>query len=83
MGFLNSMRYYVPPTEIEAGIFLLRCQDSHYFLDTRLECLEGLRYVDLLAISKKVKVSARRRSTKERMRSEIRRYITFEIPEDT
>jgi hypothetical protein len=73
--------YYVPPTDIEADTFLLRCQDSNYFLDTQLECLEALRYVDLLAICKKIKVRSRRRSTKERMVSEIRRYITFEIPE--
>jgi hypothetical protein len=74
--------YYIPPTDIEANTFLLRCQDSHYFLDTQLESLEALRFIDLLAICKKVKVLARRRGTKELMISEIRRYITFEIPED-
>jgi hypothetical protein len=74
--------YYVPPTDIEANTFLLRCQDSHYFLDTQLESLDALRFVDLLAISKKVKVLARRRYSKESMISEIKRYITFEIPED-
>lgn len=74
--------YYIPPTDIENNTFLLRCRDSHYFLDTQLESLDALRFVDLLAISQKVKVLARRRSTKERMASEIRRYITFEIPED-
>ena len=76
------MYYYIPPTDIEANTFLLRCQDSHYFLDTQLESLEALRFIDLLAICKKVKVLARRRGTKELMISEIRRYITFEIPED-
>ena len=74
--------YYVPPTDIEANTFLLRCRDSHYFLDTQLESLDALRFVDLLAICKKVKVLARKRGTKELMISEIRRYITFEIPED-
>jgi hypothetical protein len=74
--------YYIPPTDIEANTFLLRCQDSHYFLDTQLESLDALRFIDLLAICKKVKVLARRRNTKELMISEIRRYITFEIPED-
>lgn len=73
--------YYIPPTDIEADTFLLRCRDSHYFLDIRLQTLESLRFVDLVAICQKVKVRARRRSTKERMASEIRRYITFEIPE--
>ena len=72
----------MPPTDIEANTFLLRCQDSHYFLDTQLESLDALRFVDLLAISKKVKVLARRRYSKESMISEIKRYITFEIPED-
>ena len=75
------MYYYIPPTDIEADTFLLRCRDSHYFLDTQLESLDALRFIDLLAICKKVKVLARRRGTKRRMVSEIRRYITFEIPE--
>jgi len=74
--------YYVPPTDIEADTFLLRCRDSHYFLDTQLESLEGLRFVDLVAICQKVKVRARRRGTKQQMISEIKRYITFEIPEE-
>ena len=73
--------YYIPPRDIENNTFLLRCRDSHYFLDTQLESLDALRFVDLVAICQKVKVLARRRSTKERMASEIRRYITFEIPE--
>ena len=76
------MYYYVPPTDIEADTFLLRCQHSHYFLDTQLESLDALRFVDLLAICQKVKVLTRRRHTKESMISEIKRYITFEIPED-
>lgn len=74
--------YYIPPTDIDADTFLLRCRGSHYFLDTRLESLEALRFIDLVAICQKVKVRARRRGTKELMISEIRRYITFEIPEE-
>ena len=74
--------YYVPPTDIEANTFLLRCNNSEYFLDTQLESLDALRFIDLLAICKKVKVLTRRRGTKQLMISEIKRYITFEIPED-
>ena len=80
---INSMPYYyVPPTDIEANTFLLRCQGSHYFLDTQLESLDALRFVDLRNICQKVKVRARRRGTKELMISEIKGNIIFEIPED-
>ena len=79
---LSVFMYYVPQTDIENNTFLLRCRDSHYFLDTPLEMLEALRFVDLVAICKKVKVLTRRRGTKQLMISEIKRYITFEIPED-
>lgn len=76
------MYYYVPPTDIEANTFLLRCQDAHYFLDTQLESLHDLLFADLRIICKQVKVRARRRGTKEQMISEIKINIIFEIPED-
>ena len=46
-------------------------------LDTELTILNNLKFAELYKICQEVKVRARRRSTKERMISEIQRYITF------
>ena len=74
--------YYIPPNQITNNTFLLRCNDSAYILDTDLRTLETLNFKDLQKISQKVKVLARRRSTKESMISEIEYMIVFEIPEE-
>lgn len=74
--------YYVPPNQIRDQTFLLQCNDSAYILDTNLNTLETLTFKDLQKISQKVKVLARRRSTKELMISEIQGQIVFEIPEE-
>jgi hypothetical protein len=73
--------YYIPEQDIVNNTFILRCNNSDYFLDTELESLNTLNFSELLKISQKIKVFARRRRTKQRMISEIKRIITFEIPD--
>jgi len=73
--------YYVHPTEITNNTFILTCKDSEFILDRNLAALETLSFKELLQISQKVGVLARRRGTKDQMISEIKYVITFEIPE--
>ena len=69
--------YYIAPEKIVDNTFLLRCKHYEVVLDTELTILNNLKFAELYKICQEVKVRARRRSTKERMISEIQRYITF------
>jgi hypothetical protein len=73
--------YYVHPNEITNNTFVLTCKDSEFILDKNLAALETLSFKELLQISQKVGVLARRRGTKAQMISEIGVYIVFEPPE--
>jgi hypothetical protein len=70
--------YYVPPEQIVNGLFTIECNDAEFVIDKELEFLYGLRFVDLVKISQKLGVFARRRHTKYSMISEIKRIIVFE-----
>ena len=73
---------YVPPEQIVDNTFLLHCNNYDCLLDKELVALDGLKFTELLKICQKIKVFARRRGTKDLMISEIKRILTFEIPED-
>jgi hypothetical protein len=73
--------YYVHPNEITNNTFILTCKDSEFILDTDLTVLNTLTFKELLQISQKVRVLARRRNTKAQMISEIESHIVFEPPE--
>ena len=73
--------YYVHPNEITNNTFVVSCKDSDFILDRNLAALETLSFKELLQISQKVGVLARRRGTKAQMISEIGTYIVFEPPE--
>ena len=74
--------YYVAPEKMVDGIFTIQCKDSEFVLDEELHLLYNLRFADLLKISQKLGVFARRRHTKTSMISEIKGIIVFEEPED-
>jgi len=72
-------RYYVPPEQIINGTFTIQCKDTEFTLDKDLEFLETLKFTELLQISQKLGVFARRRGTKSLMISEIKRIIIFAL----
>jgi hypothetical protein len=72
--------YYVPPEQIVNGLFTIHCNDAEFVLNRELDFLYGLRFIDLLKISRKLGVFARRRQTKFEMIREIERIIVFEQP---
>ena len=73
---------YVPPEQIVDNMFFINCNNYTCRLDKELVALDGLKFTELLKICQKIKVFARRRGTKDLMISEIKRILTFEIPED-
>ena len=75
--------YYIPPEQITNSMFRIRVGRDHQFLlDTYLTVLDNMTFNELLILSKKVKVFARRRYSKQSMIEGIRRNITFEPPDE-